>query len=128
MHPDIRPGGIFPDYALPDQLGAMRTLSELQGGDPLILTVARGNYCPEEHRQHLKLMTCGGTCAPPPPRSARTGTWPPGIAPGLRLLQVPRLEPPLPRIGPAIVCMTNPLFWCCPPPSPYWGPCRAGPS
>ena len=55
MRPDIRPGGTFPDYALPDQTGTSRTLSELQGSDPLILTLARGNYCPKEHRQHLEL-------------------------------------------------------------------------
>ncbi len=55
MRPDIRPGGIFPDYALPDHIGTVRTLSELQGRDPLILTLARGNYCPKEHQQHLEL-------------------------------------------------------------------------
>jgi hypothetical protein len=33
----------------------VRTLSELQGRDPLILTLARGNYCPKEHQQHLEL-------------------------------------------------------------------------
>ena len=32
-----------------------RTLSELQGRDPLVLTLARGNYCPKEHQQHLEL-------------------------------------------------------------------------
>ena len=55
IRPDIRPGGIFPDYALPDHTGTVRTLSELQGRDPLILTLARGNYCPKEHQQHLEL-------------------------------------------------------------------------
>ncbi len=55
VRPDIRPGGIFPDYSLPDHLGTVRTLSELQGRDPLILTLARGNYCPKEHQQHLEL-------------------------------------------------------------------------
>src|SRR5438552_5505469 len=55
MHPDIVPGGIFPDYTLPDHAGALRTLSELQGRDPLILTLARGHYCPKEHQQHLQL-------------------------------------------------------------------------
>ena len=55
MRPDIRPGGIFPDYALPDHAGTVRTLSELQGRDPMILTLARGNYCPKEHQQHLEL-------------------------------------------------------------------------
>ena len=33
----------------------MRKLSELQGEDPLILTLARGHYCPKEHQQHLEL-------------------------------------------------------------------------
>jgi len=45
MRSDIIPGGIFPDYALPDHTGDVRTLSELQGRDPLILTLARGHYC-----------------------------------------------------------------------------------
>jgi len=49
------PGGIFPDYALPDQTGTVRTLSELQGRDPMILTLARGHFCPKEHQQHLDL-------------------------------------------------------------------------
>jgi peroxiredoxin len=52
---DIRPGGVFPDYSLPDHTGTVRTLSELQGDDPLVLTLARGNYCPKEHQQHLEL-------------------------------------------------------------------------
>ena len=55
MRSDIIPGGTFPDYSLPDQTGTVRTLSEIQGRDPLILTLARGNYCPKEHRQHLEL-------------------------------------------------------------------------
>ena len=55
MRPDITRGATFPDYALPDHTGTMRTLSELQGSDPLILTLARGNYCPKEHQQHLEL-------------------------------------------------------------------------
>jgi peroxiredoxin len=52
---DIVPGGTFPDYALPDHIGTVRRLSRLQGRDPLILTLARGNYCPKEHQQHLEL-------------------------------------------------------------------------
>ena len=55
MRPDIRPGGVFPDYALPDHEGTVRTLSELQVDDPMILTLARGHYCPKEHQQHLEL-------------------------------------------------------------------------
>ena len=55
MRSDIRPGGTFPDYALPDHTDTVRKLSELQGIDPMILTLARGNYCPKEHQQHLEL-------------------------------------------------------------------------
>jgi hypothetical protein len=55
VRPDITPGGVFPDYALPDHTGTLRRLSELQGRDPLVLTLARGHYCPKEHQQHLEL-------------------------------------------------------------------------
>ena len=55
MRSDIVRGGIFPDYELPDHTGKPRKLSELQGDDPLILTLARGHYCPKEHQQHLEL-------------------------------------------------------------------------
>jgi peroxiredoxin len=57
MRSDIVPGGVFPDYALPDHTGTVRTLSELQDRDPLILTLARGHYCPKEHQQHLEMAT-----------------------------------------------------------------------
>jgi peroxiredoxin len=52
---DITPGGMFPDYELPDHTKVTRKLSELQGADPLILTLARGHFCPKEHQQHLEL-------------------------------------------------------------------------
>src|SRR5215813_14479661 len=55
MRSDIIPGGTFPDYALPDHTETVRKLSELQGRDPMILTLARGLYCPKEHQQHLDL-------------------------------------------------------------------------
>ena len=55
MRSDIAPGGRFPDYELPDHTDVSRKLSELQGDDPLILTLARGHYCPKEHQQHLEL-------------------------------------------------------------------------
>ena len=55
MRPDIVPGGVLPDYALPDHTGTVRSLSEIQGRDPLVLTLARGHYCPKEHQQHLEL-------------------------------------------------------------------------
>ena len=43
MRSDMVPGGIFPNYELPDHTGALRKLSDLQGEDPLILTLARGH-------------------------------------------------------------------------------------
>jgi peroxiredoxin len=55
MRPDIAPGGTFPDYGLPDHENVLRRLSEIQGDDPMILTLARGHYCPKEHQQHLEL-------------------------------------------------------------------------
>src|SRR6185437_804397 len=55
MRPDVAPGGTFPDYQLPDHTSTLRRLSELQGDDPLILTLARGHYCPKEHQQHQEL-------------------------------------------------------------------------
>jgi peroxiredoxin len=55
MRNDLVPGNVFPDYQLPDQTGTPRRLSEIQGDDPLILTVSRGHYCPKEHQQHLEL-------------------------------------------------------------------------
>ncbi len=55
MRADIVPGAVFPDYALPDHTNAVRTLSEIQGDDPMIVTLARGHYCPKEHQQHLEI-------------------------------------------------------------------------
>jgi peroxiredoxin len=56
MRPDIVPGAAFPDYELTDHRGKRRKLSELQGGDPLVLVLSRGGYCPKEHRQHEGLV------------------------------------------------------------------------
>ncbi len=57
MRADIVPGALFPDYALPDHTNTVRTLSEIQGDDPMIVTLARGHYCPKEHQQHLEIAT-----------------------------------------------------------------------
>ena len=56
MRADIVPGGVFPDYELSDHHGKRRTLSELQGADPLVLVLARGGYCPKDRRQHEGLL------------------------------------------------------------------------
>jgi peroxiredoxin len=56
MRPDIIPGAVFPDYELSDHRGMHRTLSELQEGDPLVLVLSRGDFCPKERRQHEGLL------------------------------------------------------------------------
>jgi peroxiredoxin len=48
MHPDLVPGGQFPDLELPDHNSVPRRLSELAEGDPLVLNFFRGWWCPKE--------------------------------------------------------------------------------
>ena len=55
MRADIAPGGSFPDFELVDHTATRRTLSELQGHDPMIVVLARGHYCPKDHQQHVEL-------------------------------------------------------------------------
>jgi peroxiredoxin len=56
MRSDIVPGAVFPDYSLSDHQGKRRTLSELQGDDPLVLVLSRGGFCPRDRRQHEGLL------------------------------------------------------------------------
>jgi peroxiredoxin len=56
MRSDIVPGAVFPDYELPDHTATRRKLSELQGEDPMVLVLSRGNYCPKDRRQHEGLL------------------------------------------------------------------------
>ncbi len=56
MRHDIIPGAVLPDYELSDHRGTRRTISELQGGDPLVLVLSRGGYCPKDRRQHEGLV------------------------------------------------------------------------
>ncbi len=56
MRADIVAGATFPDYALLDHRGKRRTLSELQGDDPLVVVLARASYCPKDRRQHEGLV------------------------------------------------------------------------
>jgi peroxiredoxin len=56
MRADIVPGAVFPDYELSDHRGSHRKLSELQGGDPLVLVLSRGGFCPKDRRQHEGLL------------------------------------------------------------------------
>ena len=56
MRADIVPGAAFPDYELSDHRGKHRTLSELQQGDPLVVVLSRGGFCPKDRRQHEGLL------------------------------------------------------------------------
>ena len=49
----LTPGVAFPDLDLPDHSGRPRLLSEIAGGDPLVLLTSRGWFCPKEQR-HLR--------------------------------------------------------------------------
>lgn len=50
------PGTYFPDLELPDHTGRRRRLSELAGGDPLVLVTSRGWWCPKEQRYLRELV------------------------------------------------------------------------
>jgi len=56
MRADIVPSAVFPDYELSDHRSKHRTLSELQQGDPLVLVLSRGSFCPKDRRQHEGLL------------------------------------------------------------------------
>ncbi len=55
MRADIAPGGQFPDYELPDHMGQTRRLSEIADGQPMIVVLSRGNFCPKDQVQHRLL-------------------------------------------------------------------------
>src|SRR5947208_10878404 len=53
MAASLVPGVILPDFELSDDEGVKRRLSELQGDNPMVLHLSRGEHCPRE-RQHLR--------------------------------------------------------------------------
>jgi peroxiredoxin len=55
MSNGLMPGATLPDFELPDTSGTLRKFSELQGDNPMILLVGRGEHCPRE-RQHQREM------------------------------------------------------------------------
>src|SRR5258707_15892005 len=56
MRADIVVGAVFPDYELTDHGGKRRTLSDLQGSDPMVLVLSRGGFCPKDLRQAQGLV------------------------------------------------------------------------
>jgi peroxiredoxin len=55
MSQNLVPGAVLPNFQLPDHTGTVRRLSELQGNDPMVLLLGRGEHCPRE-RQHQREM------------------------------------------------------------------------
>lgn len=51
MRSHITVGTEFPDYELPDHTGRKRRLFDLQGGDPIVLVLLRGAFCPKDRLQ-----------------------------------------------------------------------------
>jgi peroxiredoxin len=56
MRADVVPGAQLPDYELRDHKNRPHKLSQLQGDDPMILTLLRGHYCPKDRRQLHELV------------------------------------------------------------------------
>ena len=63
MSKHLEPGKTLPDFQLPDQDGVLRRLSELQGDDPMILMLGRGEHCPRERQHQREMVRFHGWCA-----------------------------------------------------------------
>jgi peroxiredoxin len=63
MSKGLEPGMTLPDFALPDQDGVVRRLSELQGDDPMVLLLGRGEHCPRERQHQREMVAFHGWCA-----------------------------------------------------------------
>jgi len=55
MNKNIKVGSFFPDFELKNHEGKSHKLSQLQGNNPMILSLSRGHFCPKEHQFHKKL-------------------------------------------------------------------------
>jgi peroxiredoxin len=56
MLKDLKPGDTLPDFELPDENGVMHKLSELQGSNPMVVQLGRGEHCPRERQHHRELL------------------------------------------------------------------------
>lgn len=52
----IKVGSTLPDFELPDENDVMHRLSELQGGDTMVLMLGRGEHCPRERQQQKEML------------------------------------------------------------------------
>jgi peroxiredoxin len=56
MLKNLQPGDTFPDFELPDENGTPHKLSDLQGANPMVLQLGRGEHCPRERQHHRELL------------------------------------------------------------------------
>ena len=56
MSKNLTPGAVLPDFELPDDNGTKHRLSELQGDNPMILMLGRGEHCPRERQQQREML------------------------------------------------------------------------
>jgi peroxiredoxin len=56
MLKNLREGDTFPDFELPDENGVKHKLSEIQGANPLVVQLGRGEHCPRERQHHRELL------------------------------------------------------------------------
>jgi peroxiredoxin len=58
----MKPGAKLPDFELPDENGVMHRLSDLQGDDPMVLMLGRGEHCPRERQHQRSMVEFHGWC------------------------------------------------------------------
>jgi peroxiredoxin len=59
----LEPGLTIPDFVLPDEEGTMHRLSDLQGKNPMVLLLGRGEHCPRERQHQRELLKFHEWCA-----------------------------------------------------------------
>ena len=78
------PGDRFPDLVLPDHDGHPRRLTELAGGDPLLLHTYRGWWCPKERAYLRRLVALQDEAEVAYTRFASLSVDPPEVAAAFR--------------------------------------------
>jgi hypothetical protein len=62
MLKNLKEGDTFPDFELPDENGVKHKLSEIQGANPLVVQLGRGEHCPRERQHHRELLKLHEWC------------------------------------------------------------------
>ena len=63
MSKGLTVGEVLPDFELPDETGTKWRLSELQGDNPMILMLGRGEHCPRERQHQREVVKVHEWCA-----------------------------------------------------------------